>query len=543
MSDMKNFDNFFKTNLENYNSEVPPHIWDNIVAARKKKRPGIFWISYLNNKNILLLAGVFLVGVSGILLSINSNNTTNSTNSNNTIAATGIHGANTSANQISHQTTASLQNSTTENTASNNATNITEAQHGINNTALHNSQSGNVTDGNATNNTEVSTKATDKFNKPTNELTVSALAKNKNAAQINNVRAATNNNFNTNNDYTATSLSHVKAKHTLAHRHNATGFLDGYLAIKGTGGMVDDNTDRAYSTVSNSRMLKGKKHISIFSPQGYLTNKLLFTAEKIIRPSVIDSIEIVKNISTKIYLPECPTVEKDVAGNKQYVEVYVGPDYSIRSLTDTANSAYLQKRKQSTSFSSAFSAGLRYTKVFRSGISIAGGLNYSQINEKFTFVENNISEIVYVIDPVTHDTTGSYTISGAKYKTSYNHYRSVDVPVLFGYELGNDKIHININAGPIMNIYSWQQGQVLDSSSQPESINTGKTSSLAYQYKTNIGLGITGGASVFYKLNDQWHIFAEPYFRYNFSSMTSNESPVQQKYTTVGMHIGLRLDL
>ena len=273
---------------------------------------------------------------------------------------------------------------------------------------------------------------------------------------------------------------------------------------------------------------------------GTVLGRLTYNAEKY----------TVKRISGKekplsfnpiIYLPGCPSIEKDAAGNKRYFEFYAGPDYAFRSLHDTGNSAYLQKRKESATFKSGFSAGVRYTKVFNNSMSVRGGVNYSQINEKFTFNQGNLVQVTYIINN-NGDTIGSYTTTGTRQKTTINRYRSIDIPVVVGYELGNGKLHANINAGAIVNIYSWQKGNVLDTAGNPVSINTGKGSS-PYQFKTNAGVGFIGAVSVYYKLNDRLHIMAEPYFRYNFTPMNKETITLKQKYQTAGLRLGIRLDL
>ena len=241
-----------------------------------------------------------------------------------------------------------------------------------------------------------------------------------------------------------------------------------------------------------------------------------------------------------IYLPGCPSIEKNAAGNKTYFEVNAGPDIALRTLSDTGNSAYLQKRKESTKFSSAYSAGIRYTKVFNNGMSLRTGLNYSQINEKFTFVQGNLVQVTYIIN-TAGDTTGSYITTGTRYKTTHNKFKTLDVPLLVGYEFGNGKIHANINAGTIVNIHSWQKGDVLDTSYNPISITTGKANS-PYQFKTNAGMGFIGAVSVYYKLNERIHIMAEPYFRYNFTPMNKENITLKQKYHTAGLRLGVRLD-
>ena len=242
-----------------------------------------------------------------------------------------------------------------------------------------------------------------------------------------------------------------------------------------------------------------------------------------------------------VVLPGCPQLERDASANKRYYEVYAGPDYAIRSFSDTSNtSPYLQSRQSTTSFNSAFSAGVRYTRVFNSGMSVRAGVNYSQINEKFKLVQGGIIQVVYITN-AQGDTIGSYTQTGTRVKTTYNHFRSVDIPLQLGYEIGNGKLHANLGAGVIVNIRSWAEGEVLDVSGNPVSISTGKNSS-PYQFKTNTGVGFLGSASVYYKLNDNVHVLAEPYFRYNLSPLSNEKQTLKQKYNTAGLRVGLRVD-
>jgi hypothetical protein len=236
----------------------------------------------------------------------------------------------------------------------------------------------------------------------------------------------------------------------------------------------------------------------------------------------------------------CPKKSKEGSGNS-YFELYAGPDYSFRNFTDTANSVYLQRRKESTKFQMAFSIGARYTKVFSNGLSLRGGLNFTQVNEQFSYSDGNFIQVVYVTN-AGGDTIGSYQTSSSRVKKTYNKFRMLDIPISIGYETGGEKWRFNFNGGLIMNVYSWQRGDVLNKSLQPVNINTGGESS-AYQYKTNIGLGLTGAVSVYYKLNDRLHFLAEPYFRYNFSPVSKSELTLRQKYHMVGLRLGIRMDL
>ncbi|HMG83222.1 MAG TPA: outer membrane beta-barrel protein [Ferruginibacter sp.] len=535
MSDMKNFDDFIHSGLNKHSSEVPSHIWDNIVAERNKRKPTGFWLGFLNYRNVALLAGLLLASGTGIAI---LSNPTNMANTNKFSSSLTTLNSNTSKTISSNNTTTKGFNKTRSSdqvdyTAA--ASSYRSASESNNKESLQHSTSDNVIKNSSATASPSNTMNSD-LSSNSNTTTTNTHRQKRyfiagienigviqaNTADVQSDKLATDNSSNSNDDVN-TNNSSSATDHTTRKHRTARGLTDGYMSETDMGAMADND-----QTTNNSQFL----------PQSFLVTRLQDSAQKIGMP------EMAINNLAKLNLPECPTVEKNTAGNKQYVEAYISPDYGIRTLSDSSknNSAYLQQRKQSTSFSSAFSIGARYTKVLKSGISLAAGLNYSQINEKFTIVENNIS-----VTEIRYDNRGNIvgtdTIKETQYKTSHNHYHSVDVPLLLGYEMGNDKIHININAGPVMNIYSWQHGQVLSQDSMPESISSGKSASLAYQYKTNVGLGVTGGVSVFYKLNDQLHVFAEPYFRYNFGSMTNGNSPIQQKYTTVGMHIGLRLDL
>ena len=284
-----------------------------------------------------------------------------------------------------------------------------------------------------------------------------------------------------------------------------------------------------------------------------VTNTKLFSQFKFNNARDLPGTKILN--SQNIKLPECPTIEKNAAGNKQYWEVYLGPDHAFenyKSYGDTASNNYLQKRKASTQFASAFSAGVRYTKVFNNGTSVRAGVNYTQVNEKFIYFNPNEIKNVTVIttrvvirapgDTIYISDTLQYQQTGTRIKTTYNRYRNVDIPLVIGYELGNGKIHANINAGVIINVYSWYKGDVLDTLYQPVSITTGKGNT-QYQFKNNIGVGFLGSISLYYKMTDKLHLVLEPYFRYNLSPMSKENLNLQQKYHIAGLRAGLRFDL
>ena len=466
MNNNRHFDEYIKEQFGNYTPDVPPHIWEKIIAEKDRKRPVGFWVSMLSNRNKLLLLGLIIALSSGGAwlyygkFSASKENTSVVADTKKIMPETDTKD-NTPANEIS----------------SGNPINSTPLT--SNPAATNDIYAGSNTAFNAKANTRVSI--------------VSPVAE-----------------TDAGRDYTANS--------TKGNKKYYTGL--GNVLVNTT---APDTEEDEYA-----------------APGGTLLGRLIFNAEKITEKRKTGKQESLRFIPV-VFLPGCPSIEKDAAGNKRYFEIYAGPDYAIRSLQDTGNSSYLQKRKESTKFKSAFSAGVRYTKVFNNSMSVRGGVNYSQINEKFSFNQGNVVQVTYIINN-NGDTIGSYTTTGARYKTTINRYRSIDIPIVVGYELGNGKLHANINAGPVINIYSWQKGDVLDASGNPVSITTGKNKS-PYQFKTNAGIGFIGAVSVYYKLNDKLHIMAEPYFRYNLSSMNKESITLKQKYQTAGLRLGIRLDL
>jgi hypothetical protein len=237
-----------------------------------------------------------------------------------------------------------------------------------------------------------------------------------------------------------------------------------------------------------------------------------------------------------------PCPENVAAGNKKYLEFYIGPDLVFNSFKDTANSEYLRQIRENTSNVFAYSAGARYTRVFSNSISIRGGINFSKIIEKLNSVEANIIKIIYILAPNGIDTIGNYSTRMTVYKSFYNRYNSIDIPLTLGYEFGNGNLHGNLNAGVIANIYSWQKGSTLDNMLHPISINTGGPAS-PYQFRTNMGIAFSGALSLYYRWDNRLQLMAEPYFRYNLSPATKEENTFRRKFQTFGLRLGMRYDL
>ena len=481
MTNNSPLDEHIKKQFGDYSPDVPPHIWENIMGEKEKRKPAGFWLSFLNKKVLFLLFGILLLGGAGIIYK-------NMSASSKTTAET-IPGSIEEPAITNNKTATSVAQENGNEKKSDIENSIQVEQHSSK-TNINNPSEKNELPA-VKNNTAGS------YNKKT-KLFVASSAGNK-----------TSPDFNDNVIKTRPGKKSAKQK--------------GSAALSFKAADTETTGEETGNTAANDLLLNR-----------LLLNLDMLRATKTFDPSI-------KKINNPHLDIPCPTAEKNAAGNKKYLEIYAGPDYAFRSIKDTSNSVYLQKRKESTSFTSAFSAGLRYTRVFGNGMSFRTGINYSQINEKFKFIEGNIIQVVYVTNS-NGDTTGSFTTTGTRYKTTHNKFRTLDVPILVGYELGNGRWHANFNAGAVVNVYSWQKGDVLDTAYQPVNITTGKSSS-PYQFKTNVGIGFMGAVSVYYRLTDRLQLLAEPYFRYNFSPASKSDLTLKQKYNTAGIRLGVRIDL
>ncbi len=428
------FDAHVKEQMANAKPEVPPHIWDNIMAKKEREKPVVFWFNNFS-KGILLF---FLVA---------------------TISSIVFY--NTAKNYVPLQT---------------------------NFYALNNS------------NNKVAQKNT------VTSVTTSALAQ------------------------TTPTLQPVNKNEKIL--------------------LLKQNAKKQQNSFSSNFLDEGNVTTSVVKVENTNDNNpLTFQNEYTVKTQIFNATLLKRKLFNpdlqKRYLPKstfipCPEVEKNAAGSKRYIEIYGGPDYVFRSFSDTSNSVYLQQRKASTKYLLSYSAGIRYTRVFGSGMSFRTGLNYSQINEQFTSEKGRVVQNVYIIN-TNGDTTGTYAQTGTLYKTSTNKYKSIDIPISVGYEMGNGRIHSNINVGAMVNISSKQTGFVLDKNGNSIEITSGKTSS-PYQYKTKAGVSFIGAASVYYKLNDKMHLMAEPYVRLSLSPATKAELSLKEKFHTTGIRFGIRMD-
>lgn len=190
----------------------------------------------------------------------------------------------------------------------------------------------------------------------------------------------------------------------------------------------------------------------------------------------------------------CPDPSKKFTSSKGwYLEALGSPDHPIvHSSFDGASIKELPLL--------SYTIGIRVTKVFESGFLMTAGLQYSWINLRQTYDLDSL--------PLPH------------------HFRNLDLPLLIGYEKGNDLFKVGIQGGMIFNIHSWPGGN---------------DQYFSNYLKSNTGISSYIGIELIRQVNDRISIFVQPYYRHQFSDMFKN--PFVEKIDVAGIFLGLRFTL
>lgn len=233
-----------------------------------------------------------------------------------------------------------------------------------------------------------------------------------------------------------------------------------------------------------------------------------------------------------------------------YIEPFTGPIYGFKKVTNnTATAAYLQQKDSSESMRIGYAAGINLVKPISEHFVLKTGVWVSQINERFSYkTENEIKTTTVVTvrniirapgDTLRISDTSSVQQIGYKNTIVGNRYKTLDIPVIIGYEFGKGSLKFGVNAGVIFNVKHGFEGAVYDSSLTAININK-ETNNV---YKTNIGLGLYAGFRIAKDINDKTQLFVEPHFRYNLSNMTTPNTSFNQKINVTGVNIGLRIKI
>ncbi|MEN9609968.1 MAG: hypothetical protein RLZZ628_782 [Bacteroidota bacterium] len=239
----------------------------------------------------------------------------------------------------------------------------------------------------------------------------------------------------------------------------------------------------------------------------------------------------------------CPTFSVQNP-NRWYIDIWGSPDYAFRKLYNNQgeNTNYAKARDSVESSWYAFSAGARVSLVLESGVAIRAGLNYLQNNEVFDYKLPGQVRTVTITETVKqpNGTTLTQTHVEKQYGTyelkKYNRYRSVDVPIQLGYEFGGRPWSYSVNGGVNFNLTSWRKAEILN----PALVPADASKNEANVFKSSVGASLYASFAAYYDWKDYTQLFIEPYIRHFLSPITTKDYALAQRYTDVGLKLGVR---
>lgn len=239
-------------------------------------------------------------------------------------------------------------------------------------------------------------------------------------------------------------------------------------------------------------------------------------------------------------LPKWPSFSSyNGNGVTYYFEAFGSPGFASRNIqpVNETFSLLTEEWESAQQRQSALQFGLRMAAVNRKGWSLRTGFHFTQIQESFEFV-HHVAEVSQIYDPsggfVREDTI--FVPSGAAINSN-NQYTLLDVPVILGYQKRLQRWTLSTQAGPILNLSFQPKGTLINPNRQLVPAGSAEGQSA---YRSSLGINWYAGLGLQYELQPGVHLMLEPHLRVQQSSFMESGFPVQQKFLTGGVSIGVR---
>jgi hypothetical protein len=120
---------------------------------------------------------------------------------------------------------------------------------------------------------------------------------------------------------------------------------------------------------------------------------------------------------------------------------------------------------------------------------------------------------------------------------SSNSFHLLEVPLLLSYSVPGRRLRLNLNAGPILNVFTGAGGRYVDpSTATPQRLSDSGL------YRSNTGLGWMTSLTTTYVVGKERNIqlLLEPFFKKYASSFTHPRADLSETYWMGGLQLGLR---
>lgn len=231
---------------------------------------------------------------------------------------------------------------------------------------------------------------------------------------------------------------------------------------------------------------------------------------------------------------------------KFYFDIMAAPGFAARSLDAKGSdyAKYASTRKETESPRYTYSAALRLSAVTAPGIALRTGVNYSEINERFEHtIENEVRTIITNIYGQNGEIIGTDTTvqTTSRQIVANNRYRTLDVPLLVGYEVNAKNLTLSLNGGAYINVMFSPDGEFISpENNHPVSFSNDNNSEAYPAFRKDLGIGWYGSLGVQYRVSPRLQLLVEPHIKAYPRSFTREDFMIDQKYLMAGVFVGIR---
>ncbi|GJM31730.1 MAG: hypothetical protein DHS20C18_07310 [Saprospiraceae bacterium] len=251
--------------------------------------------------------------------------------------------------------------------------------------------------------------------------------------------------------------------------------------------------------------------------------------------------------------PEILIVEHNEKRKKKTIRWSIGLEGGLsrptRSLSasDSLSVDYRNLRQSTEELLEAVHLGFNTQIELPIGIYFRTGLSYTRINEKFEkafttveqdTLEDGIQEIYIDINGDSTNIRGPvpFTRTTSVHKRTYNSLTLLDVPLIVGYRVGADRWSFLAEGGAYANLQLQAEGNI--AADDDALINLSENEPEVF--RANLGLSYHLGLGVEYNISPKLSLGAKANFRFFPQSFTVDNYALEQKYTLIGVTLGLK---
>jgi len=239
----------------------------------------------------------------------------------------------------------------------------------------------------------------------------------------------------------------------------------------------------------------------------------------------------------------CPKFEPKSLGVYFFSELSAGLNFQHLSTNNLELTDLVNQRNQNEMNAVSISSTIGIGKEFRNGLLVETGINYDKI--RISFRLDRTQEIIEHIDCVNDEglvITKTDTTIVNNSSNLNNTFTQVNIPLVIGYRhYLNNRISLAGKIGALLNLNSSNQGQFIDNNGNLTKYSSDNVSSSLFQ--TNLDISYLANLQMQVNLGHHFNAYLGVNTNFYPSNFGLSGNTIQQRYTKIGMNLGVSYQL